>query len=99
MVCLQALKTLTLFLTYHLIRNFLQASLSLKPSCRKIISEQVKEQNGYPPLCIITDMFFGWCAEIAHEFGAFHAIFSGCGGFGFACYHSVVESASSEQSL
>ncbi|KAJ6694695.1 GLYCOSYLTRANSFERASE [Salix koriyanagi] len=27
-------------------------------------------------------MFFGWCAEIAHEFGAFHAIFSGCGGFG-----------------
>ncbi|KAF9686455.1 hypothetical protein SADUNF_Sadunf03G0160300 [Salix dunnii] len=34
-------------------------------------------------------MFFAWCAEIAHEFGAFHAIFSRCGGFGFACYHSL----------
>ncbi|XP_011042048.1 PREDICTED: UDP-glycosyltransferase 92A1-like [Populus euphratica] len=74
---------------YHLIANFLEASLSLKPPFRKIISDHVKEQNGHPPLCVITDMFFGWCAEIAHEFGAFHAIFSGCGGFGFGCYYSL----------
>ncbi|KAJ6713379.1 GLYCOSYLTRANSFERASE [Salix purpurea] len=71
----------------HLIANLLHASLSLKPSFRKLISDLVKEQSGHPPLCIITDIFFGWCSEIAHEFGAFHAIFSGSGGFGIACYY------------
>ncbi|KAJ0020584.1 hypothetical protein Pint_31211 [Pistacia integerrima] len=38
---------------------------------------------------IISSMFFGWCAEIAHEFGLFHAIFIAGGGFGFACYYSL----------
>jgi hypothetical protein len=71
----------------HLIANLLHASLSLKPSFRKLISDLVKEQNGHPPLCIITDIFFGWCSGIAHEFGAFHAIFSGSGGFGIACHY------------
>ncbi|CAK7339284.1 unnamed protein product [Dovyalis caffra] len=74
---------------YHLIGNLFHASLSLKPSFRKLISDLVKEQNGHPPLCIITGIFYGWCAEIAHEFGAFHAIFCGGGAFGFACYTSL----------
>ncbi|XP_049372881.1 UDP-glycosyltransferase 92A1-like [Solanum verrucosum] len=34
-------------------------------------------------------MFFGWSANIAHEFGIFHVIFSGAGGFGLACYYSM----------
>ncbi|KAG5574353.1 hypothetical protein H5410_054487 [Solanum commersonii] len=34
-------------------------------------------------------MFFGWSANIAHEFGIFHVIFSGTGGFGLACYYSM----------
>lgn len=33
-------------------------------------------------------MFIGWSAEVSHEFGIFHAIFSGAGGFGLACYYS-----------
>ncbi|KAG5577423.1 hypothetical protein H5410_057557 [Solanum commersonii] len=37
------------------------------------------------PLCVISDLFFGWSANIAHEFGIFHVIFSGAGGFGLAC--------------
>ncbi|KAL5566585.1 hypothetical protein UlMin_029749 [Ulmus minor] len=34
-------------------------------------------------------MFFGWSAEIANEFGMFHTLFVGGGGFGFGCYYSL----------
>lgn len=76
-------------LPHDLILNFLQSSLALKPVFRKLISDLVHESCGQPPVCIITDMFFSWCAEIAHEFGIFHAIFCGGGGYGFACFFSL----------
>ncbi|KAF5949977.1 hypothetical protein HYC85_011970 [Camellia sinensis] len=34
-------------------------------------------------------MFFGWSAKVAHEFGAFHAIFNAGGGYGMAAFHSL----------
>lgn len=34
-------------------------------------------------------MFLGWTVDVAREFGTFHAIFSGAGGFGLGCYYSV----------
>ncbi|KAL5765017.1 hypothetical protein ACOSQ2_017611 [Xanthoceras sorbifolium] len=75
---------------YTSVFTLFQASLSLKPHFRTLVSHLVIEQNGQrKPLCIIADMFFGWCAEIAQEFGVFHAIFIGGGGFGFACYYSL----------
>ncbi|KAJ9164401.1 hypothetical protein P3X46_023979 [Hevea brasiliensis] len=76
-------------LPYDLIATFLQSSLALKPVFRKLISDLVHESCCQPPLCIITDMFFSWCAEIAPEFGIFHAIFCGGGGYGFACFSSL----------
>ncbi|KAL5766708.1 hypothetical protein ACOSP7_017325 [Xanthoceras sorbifolium] len=75
---------------YNMAPNLIEATLSFKPHFRKLVSDLVSEENGQrKPLCIITDMFFGWCAEIAQEFGVFHAIFIGGGGFGFACYYSL----------
>ncbi|XP_062083200.1 UDP-glycosyltransferase 92A1-like [Humulus lupulus] len=75
---------------YHLLTNFFEASLSLKPQFRKIISDLCSHANGrHRPLCIITDMFFGWTEEVAREFGVFNAIFCGCGGFGLACFYSL----------
>ncbi|KAL7174066.1 hypothetical protein ACSBR2_033340 [Camellia fascicularis] len=47
----------------------------LEPAFRDLISSLVLE-HGRPPLCIISDMFFGWSAKVAHEFGAFHVIFN-----------------------
>lgn len=76
-------------LPYPLIFRFIEASLSLKLPFRKLISELIAEQNGHLPLCLVVDMFFGWCVEIAHEFGVSHAIFVGGGGFGMACYYSL----------
>lgn len=49
----------------------------------------VHERNGLrQPVCMITDIFFGWTIEIAHEFGMSHAVFSIAGGFGMVCYYS-----------
>ncbi|KAF3452575.1 hypothetical protein FNV43_RR03008 [Rhamnella rubrinervis] len=76
-------------LPYHLLHKFLRASLCLKPSFSKLLSDLISQQHGRPPLCIIADVFFGWCADIARHYGVFNAIFCGGGGFGFACYHSL----------
>ncbi|KDP20194.1 hypothetical protein JCGZ_07914 [Jatropha curcas] len=76
-------------LPYSLILTFLESSLALKPTFKKLISALVQEPYGKPPLCIMTDMFFSWCAEIAHEFGIFHSIFCAGGGYGFACFYSL----------
>ncbi|GFZ20657.1 UDP-Glycosyltransferase superfamily protein [Actinidia rufa] len=63
-------------------------SPSLQPAFRKLISDLV-HQHRQPPLCIISDMFFGWSAKVAHEFGAFHAIFNVGGGSAMALFHSI----------
>ncbi|XP_021830884.1 UDP-glycosyltransferase 92A1 [Prunus avium] len=74
----------------HLIFKLFQASLSLKPSFKHLMHNLVHERNGQHgrPACIITDIFFGWTTEIAHELGMRHAVFSIVGGFGTACYYS-----------
>ncbi|KAM2350611.1 hypothetical protein ACFXTH_005536 [Malus domestica] len=77
-------------LSYHLILKLFQASLSLKPSFRNLMHGLVHERNGLRrPVCMITDIFFGWTIEISHEFGMSHAVFSTVGGFGMACYYSL----------
>ncbi|KAJ0084292.1 hypothetical protein Patl1_29808 [Pistacia atlantica] len=77
-------------LPYSLIIQLLRASASLKPAFRELINDLIYRNNGADaPLCIIADIFFGWTAGVAQEFNVFHAIFSGAGGFGLACYYSV----------
>ncbi|KAJ0021075.1 hypothetical protein Pint_31223 [Pistacia integerrima] len=76
-------------LPYHHFITLFQASMSLKPHFRKLVSNFIHEQNGEKPVCIISDMFLGWCKEIAQEFGIFHAIFISCSAFGSACYYSL----------
>ncbi|KAI8526262.1 hypothetical protein RHMOL_Rhmol13G0295000 [Rhododendron molle] len=71
----------------HLIFPFIESSISLKPAFRHLVSDLVR--GGAPPLAVVADMFFGWSAEIAREFGVFHAIFSSAGGFGIGCYCSL----------
>ena len=75
-------------LPYYQVIQLVEAGVSLKPSFKKLI-ENLTEQQGNPPLCIIADIFFGWTASVAKELNVFHAIFSGAGGFGLACYHSL----------
>ncbi|KAJ9139711.1 hypothetical protein P3X46_030420 [Hevea brasiliensis] len=76
-------------LSYPLIIRLLHASTSLEPAFRKLIQDIAHEQGRQPPPCIIADIFFGWTATVAKELGVFHAVFSGAGGYGLACYYSV----------
>ncbi|KAF3950021.1 hypothetical protein CMV_024171 [Castanea mollissima] len=63
-------------LPYYQVIQLVEAGVSLKPSFKKLI-ENLTEQQGNPPLCIIADIFFGWTASVAKELNVFHAIFSG----------------------
>ncbi|KAK9123043.1 hypothetical protein Sjap_012645 [Stephania japonica] len=71
-------------LPYSLILNLLKASLSLKQPFHDFIS-----QLPTPPLCIVADMFFGWTADVAKEFGSLHTLFLTCGAYGSALYSSL----------
>ncbi|XWS73499.1 hypothetical protein CRYUN_Cryun02cG0134500 [Craigia yunnanensis] len=74
---------------YHFVVRLLEASASLRTVFKQLIEDIIQEQDGHRPLCIIGDIFFGWMAGVAQELGAFHAVFSGAGGFGLACYYSI----------
>ncbi|XVF47437.1 hypothetical protein PTKIN_Ptkin03bG0108700 [Pterospermum kingtungense] len=74
---------------YHFVVKLLEASASLKTVFKQLIEDMIQEQEGHRPLCIIGDIFFGWMAGVAQELGVFHAVFSGAGGFGLACYYSI----------
>ncbi|KAL6966397.1 hypothetical protein U1Q18_032178 [Sarracenia purpurea var. burkii] len=71
-----------------LMLRLIEASPSLQLPFRKLIADIVREHRR-PPLCIISDMFFGWSAKVAHDFGIFHAIFNAAGGYGMAVFHSL----------
>ncbi|KAL7174059.1 hypothetical protein ACSBR2_033332 [Camellia fascicularis] len=74
-------------LPYTLVIQLLEASTSLKPAFTSLLSDLI--HDGSPLLCVVADIFFGWTVEVTHDLGLFHAFFSGAGGFGLACYHSV----------
>ncbi|PIN18961.1 UDP-glucuronosyl and UDP-glucosyl transferase [Handroanthus impetiginosus] len=76
-------------LPYNLIIRFIEITPSLKLPFRKILSDLIYTYGGEKPLCVISDFFFGWAADVAHELGIFHLIFSVAGGFGLACYSSM----------
>ncbi|XP_024991984.1 UDP-glycosyltransferase 92A1 [Cynara cardunculus var. scolymus] len=67
--------------------DLLLASTSLKPAFTNILKGFV--DAGAPPLFVVADFFFGWAAAVSHEFGIFHVIYGGAGGFGLACYYSA----------
>ncbi|EOY32552.1 hypothetical protein QUC31_019369 [Theobroma cacao] len=74
---------------YQFVIRLLEASASLGTVFKDLIEDIIQQQDGQLPLCIIGDIFFGWMAGIAQELGVFHAVFSGAGGFGLACYYSI----------
>ncbi|KAG4187000.1 hypothetical protein ERO13_A08G077500v2 [Gossypium hirsutum] len=74
---------------YHLVVRLLEASASLRPVFKQLVEDIIRQQDGQRPLCIIGDIFFGWMAGVAEEVGLFHAVLSGAGGFGLACYYSI----------
>ncbi|KAK4419516.1 UDP-glycosyltransferase 92A1 [Sesamum alatum] len=72
---------------YELFIRLIEATPALELPFRKLLSDLI--ETGEKPLCVVSDFFFGWAAEVAHEFGIFHSIFSGSSAFGMACCYSL----------
>ncbi|KAG8370897.1 hypothetical protein BUALT_Bualt13G0031200 [Buddleja alternifolia] len=66
--------------------SLIESTPALKPAFRTLVAELVA---GEKPLCVISDVFFSWSVDVAHEFGIFHAIFNTGGGFGMASLHTM----------
>ncbi|KAJ4963778.1 hypothetical protein NE237_023717 [Protea cynaroides] len=78
----------THLVSHPLIFRFFHATLSLKPSFHNLLSH-LTQLHGYPPICIISDMFFGWTVDVAADLGIPHAIFNAGGAYGMAVYFSL----------
>ncbi|KAL3850086.1 hypothetical protein ACJIZ3_011968 [Penstemon smallii] len=72
-----------------LMLQLVESSPALKPAFRQLMScLYVQGNTEKRPLCVISDMFFAWSADVAHEFGIPHAIFNAGGGYGIAGWHT-----------
>ncbi|KAH1062357.1 hypothetical protein GLYMA_02G273400v4 [Glycine max] len=71
----------------HIAKLFL-STLSLEAPLRSLIS-QITEQEGHPPLCIISDVFLGWVNNVAKTLGIRNLSFTTCGAYGTLAYISI----------
>ncbi|KAJ4715427.1 Glycosyltransferase [Melia azedarach] len=49
----------------------------------------IKEKDGKAPVCIITDVFFGWAVDVAKSVGTINVTFTTGGAYGTLAYMSV----------
>lgn len=75
-------------LSFDLIINFFASSQSLKTPLYNLLMG-IKEKEGKPPICIITDIFFGWAVDVAKSAGTTNVTFSTGGGYGTLAYISL----------
>ncbi|XP_018815742.1 UDP-glycosyltransferase 92A1-like [Juglans regia] len=68
--------------------NLFHASVSLKDPLLHVLHDII-DQEGRPPLCIISDVFFGWAVDVAKSVGAMHITFSTGGAYGTMTYVSL----------
>ncbi|CAL8992352.1 unnamed protein product [Prunus brigantina] len=68
--------------------NLFAASVSLEvPACRLI--SDIMEKEGRSPLCIISDVFFGWANDVADSLGTVNVSFTTGGAYGTAASTSI----------
>jgi hypothetical protein len=76
-------------LSFHNVPIFCHASVTLEAPFRRLVRDIMdKESGGRPPLCIISDMFFGWAVNVAKSVGSVSITFTTCGAYGTAAYIS-----------
>jgi hypothetical protein len=68
--------------------NLCHASLSLKDPVLCLV-RNIIDQEGRPPLCIISDVFFGWAADVANSVGTANVTFTTGGAYGTMAYISL----------
>ncbi|VVA24075.1 PREDICTED: UDP-glycosyltransferase [Prunus dulcis] len=64
------------------------ATVNLEVPARRLILDII-EKEGRPPLCIISDMFFGWATNLAKSSGTVNVTFTTSGAYGSAAFMSI----------
>ncbi|KAI6693819.1 hypothetical protein NL676_021529 [Syzygium grande] len=64
------------------------SSVSLAAPVEQLISDIITEE-GRPPLCMISDVVFGWSVDIARRLGTKSIAFTTCGAYGTLAYVSL----------
>lgn len=75
-------------LPLDLIGKFFTASTILKNPVHKLLSD-IKSKEGRPPICVISDVFFGWANDVANSVGTVNVSFSTGGAYGTLAYMSL----------
>jgi hypothetical protein len=76
-------------LSLHNIPVLCRASVTLEAPFRGLIRDIMdQEGGGWPPLCIISDMFFGWAVNVARSVGSVSITFTTSGAYGTAALMS-----------
>ena len=70
------------------IPNLCHASLALQSPFSQLIQDIIFKE-GCPPLCIISDVFFGWAVDLAESLGTFNFTFTTGGAYGTMAYISL----------
>ena len=70
------------------IGKLFHASISLKDPVLHLVNDII-HQEGKPPLCIISDVFFGWATELAKSVNTVNITFTTGGAYGTLAYVSV----------
>ncbi|XP_023527302.1 UDP-glycosyltransferase 92A1-like [Cucurbita pepo subsp. pepo] len=64
------------------------SSIALELPLRQLITDIIKKE-GKPPVCIISDLFFGWSVAVARSFNVPIFNFTTCGAYGTLAYISL----------
>ncbi|KAL4308659.1 hypothetical protein GQ457_01G034650 [Hibiscus cannabinus] len=75
-------------LTLDLIGKLFSSSVSLRTPFRNLLLAIVEKQ-GRPPVCVISDVFFGWAVDVAASVGTVNVAFSTGGAYGTVSYVSL----------
>ncbi|KAG2391050.1 hypothetical protein LR48_Vigan07g042500 [Vigna angularis] len=70
------------------IGKLFNSSLSLEAPLRSLIA-QITEEEGHPPLCLISDVFLGWVNSVATSLCIRNLCFTTCGAYGTLAYISI----------
>nr|POE73858.1 crocetin glucosyltransferase 3 [Quercus suber] len=70
------------------IGKLFHASISLKDPVLHLVNDII-HQEGKPPLCIISDVFFGWATELAKSVNTVNITFTTGGAYGTLAYVSI----------
>lgn len=68
--------------------NLFHASTSLKDPLLRLVQD-IMDQEGRPPLCIISDVFFGWAVDVAKSVGTVNITFTTGGAYGTLAFSSL----------